>query len=300
MLKFKQFVTQILNEGGHAVSDARPITQAEIDKTYEYVVKNILPLVGITEDAIKPIGSFKKKAPDQTSGDIDIAVLVDAVAGANGIAMEDALQFIDDKLKADGHTTAFNKSLGQVSFGVPIEGKDNNGIAQIDFMLTDNLDWSTFMYHSPDFTKSESKYKGLYRNILLMKIIGNSRREVVKTIDTGETEEYEAYVLRLNQGIVKVRKTFMGKKGLRKNPELMKQFDKFITNAPVEVTDAAFGPGINPSDIMTFEDIWRRFTDPKFIHKDKFDSILTDFVEGIKQNKVPLPSEVVEAYPNLS
>ena len=301
LLKFKDFVNEMfVNEGGHAVGDARPITQAEIDKTYAYVIKEVLPLIGITEDAIKPIGSFKKKAPDQTSGDIDIAVLIDAVAGANGIAMEAALQFVDDKLKADGYGTAFNKGLGQVSFGVPIEGKPNNGTAQIDFMLTDNLDWSTFMYHSPDFTLSESKYKGLYRNQLLMKIIGNLEREDTKLTDKGEVEEYESYVLRLNQGIVKVRKTFLGKKGLRKNPELLKQFDKFITNTPESVTEVAFGPGINPSDIMTFENIWIRFTDPKFIHKDKFDSILTDFVDAIKQNKVPLPTEVVEAYPNLS
>ena len=133
-----------------------------------------------------------------------------------------------------------------------------------------------------------------------MKIVGNSKREDVKLTDQGEVEEYESYVLRLNQGIVKVRKTFMGKKGLRKNPELLKQFDKFITNTPEAVTEVAFGPNVKPSDIMTFENIWRQFTDSKFIHKDKFDSILKDFADAIKQNKVPLPNEVVEAYPNLS
>ena len=45
MLKFKQFVAQILNEGGNAVEDARPISQSEIDATYSYVIKNVYQLM---------------------------------------------------------------------------------------------------------------------------------------------------------------------------------------------------------------------------------------------------------------
>ena len=300
LLKFRQFVNEMLvNEGGNAIEDSRPLTQSEIDKTYEYVVKNVFPILGLTEETAKPIGSFKKKSKDQTSGDIDIAVLADIIAGQNGLSMDEVLTFMESALRGAGYLPIASKGFQQVSIGVPIEGKSNNGVAQIDLMLTDNLEFSTFMYHSPDFTKSESKYKGLYRNILLMMVIGNSKRETTKLTDKGEVQEYKSYVLRLNQGVVSVAKTFMGKKGLVKTAALLKDQDKFITNTPEVITEIAFGPNVPPSEIMTFEDIWRRVTDSNFIHKDKLDSILSDFKNRILQTKVPFPSECIEQYPNI-
>ena len=288
-----------LNEGGNAIEESRPLTQAEIDKTYEFVIKNVYPLLGISADTARPIGSFKKKATDQTSGDIDIAVLAEQIAGSNGIGLDQVLDFMDAALSGAGYKSVKSKGFQQVSIGVPIEGDKKNGIAQIDLMLTDNLDFSTFMYHSPDFTKAESKYKGLYRNILIMNIISNSKRETSKLTDKGEVEEYKSYVLRLNQGVVAVTKTFMGKKGLVKNAALLKDQDKFISNTPEVIAELAFGPDVPPAEIMNFEDVWRHVTDPKFIHKDKLESILKEFNDRIVQTKVPIPSECIEKYPAI-
>ena len=286
-------------EGGNAI-DARPMTQDETKKTYDWVIKNIFPIFKISDkiDA-RPIGSFGKKKSDQTSGDIDIAIGIDQLAGANGISVESVLSFVDDELKKKGYETSKVRGFNQVSFGVPINGYPKLGIGQIDFMFTDSLKWSDFMYHSPDFSKFESKYKGLYRNILLMKIISNADRKATKLTDAGETEEYQSYVVRLNQGVVKVTKSFKGKKGLLKNPKLLKDQDKFITNTPEEVASIAFGPNVLPSDIMTFEDTWNQFTSPTFVHKNKFDKMLKEFILQIKRTKVPIPSEVESEYPQL-
>lgn len=298
--KFADFVNEMkIYEGGNAVEEARPITQAEVDATYQFVIREVYPILGLTEDFAKPIGSFKKKSPDQTSGDIDIAVLAERIAGQNALAMDEVLVFIDSALRGAGYTPSTNKGLQQCSIGVPVEGKKGNGIAQIDLMLTDNLDFSTFMYHSPDFTKSESKYKGLYRNILLMMIISNSKRETTKLTDKGEVEEYKAYVLRLNQGVVSVAKTFMGARGITKQAKLLSDQDRFITNTPEIIAELAFGPDVPVSELMTFEDTWRHVTDPNFLHKDKLESILTDFKNRILQTKVPIPTECVEQYPNI-
>tara|TARA_R110001592_G_scaffold120545_3_gene324974 strand:- start:50639 stop:51583 length:945 start_codon:yes stop_codon:yes gene_type:complete len=286
-------------EGGNAI-EARPMTQDETRKTYDWVIKNIFPIFKISDkiDA-RPIGSFGKKKSDQTSGDIDIAIGIDQLAGVNGISVESVLNFVDDELKKKGYETSKVRGFNQVSFGVPINGDPKLGIGQIDFMFTDSLKWSDFMYHSPDFSKFESKYKGLYRNILLMKIISNADRKATKLTDTGETEEYQSYVVRLNQGVVKVTKSFKGKKGLLKNPKLLKDQDKFITNTPEEVASIAFGPNVLPSDIMTFEDTWNQFTSPTFIYKNKFDKMLKEFILQIKRTKVPIPSEVELEYPQL-
>jgi len=284
-------------EGGNAI-EARPMTQDETKKTYDWVIKNIFPIFKISDkiDA-RPIGSFGKKKGDQTSGDIDIAVGIDQLAGANGISVDSVLDYVDEELKKKGYETSKARGFNQVSFGVPINGDPKLGIGQIDFMFTDSLKWSDFMYHSPDFSKFESKYKGLYRNILLMKVISNAERKATKVTPEGQTEEYQSYVVRLNQGVVRVTKSYAGKKGLLKNPKLLKDQDKFVTNTPEEVVDIAFGKDVNPSDVMTFENTWERVTDPNFIHKDKLENIVKEFVKQIKATKVPIPSEVEKEYP---
>lgn len=289
---------EFVNEGGNAV-ESRPMTQEEAVATFDYVAKKVLPLIGLDTDSAKPIGSFNKKLPDQLSGDLDIACSMDRIAGVNSIAIPDVLDFVEATMKRHGITVVKSIGFNQVSIGVPIAGKATNGIAQVDLMMTSSLDWSTFMYHSPDFKAAESKYKGMYRNVLLMSIVSECKKETTKLTDKGETQEYKQFVIRLGQGIFEVTKTLMGAKGLVKTAKLLHDQDKFVTNTPEAVTEIAFGPNVQPSDIMTFENIWKQFTDKNFIHKDKFDAILQRFKIYIVSSKVPVPTEVEHDFPNL-
>ena len=301
LLKFAEFVNEMfLNEGGNAIEDARPIQQSEVDKTYDYVKKEIFSLFGLRPDLdATPIGSFKKKLDNQTSGDIDIACSIEAIAGNAGITMNEVLDHIEEVLQKAGFSTKKVKGFNQISVGVPIEGDPKKGTAQIDLMLTANMEWSKFMYHSPDFRQEESKYKGMYRNILLMSIVSECKKEATKKLETGETVEYKQYVIRLESGIWEVGKSFMGAKGLVKSAKLLHDQDKFVTSTPEAVTEIAFGSTVLPSQIMTFEEIWKQFEDPKFIHRDKHDAILKRFKDYILSCKVPVPTEVSETYPNL-
>lgn len=302
MLKYKDFVTSYLNEGGNAVEEARPLQQDEVIATYKWVEKNVFPKLGLDGEGTDafPIGSYGKKPQDQTSGDIDIAVSIDKLAGVNGIALEEVLGWLDQKLQSLGYATKAVKGFTQVSFGAPISGSFKNGVAQVDLMLSGNLDWSRFMYHSPNFIESESKYKGMYRNTLLMSIVSESMREITKKTDTGETEEYRSYVIRLEKGIYQVAKTFMGKKGaLVKTATLLHDQDKFITSTPEEVVKFAFGEGVQPSDVMTFENVFSVVNSPKFIHIEKRNEILKRFKDYLLAAKMPMPSEAVESYPNI-
>ena len=52
-------------------------------------------------------------------------------------------------------------------------------------MPSDNMEYSKWMYHSPDFTKAESKYKGLFRNQLIMAIEEVAKLNVV-ALDVNE------------------------------------------------------------------------------------------------------------------
>lgn len=300
MLKFKQFVNKLF-EGGNAIV-SRPMTQEETIKTYEYVQKKIFPIIGLDGDGIDaiPIGSFGKKLADKESSDVDIAVSVDKIAGANGIGMGEVLDWMDKKLSSIGFMTAKVGGFNQLSMGVPINGKASNGIGQIDLMLSTSLNWSKFMYYSPDFKVAESKYKGMYRNILLMSIFSEGTKKTIKTIDSGEIEEYEHYVVHLEKGISYVRKTLMGKKGaLVKTATILHEFNKFVTNTPEEVVHLAFGSHVQPNDVMTFENAWSHFQSSKFPYANKRNEILNRFKAYILGAKVPVPEEVIENYPNL-
>lgn len=299
MLKYSQFIK--LFEGGNAIGDARPLTQEEVISTYKWVEKNIFPKLGLEGSGIDatPIGSYAKKLPHVTSGDIDIAVSIDKIAGVNSITFDSVLDWLDKKLNSLGYSTRVARGFSQVSFGCPIKGDWKIGVGQVDLMLSGNLDWSRFMYYSPNFIESESKYKGLYRNVLLMSIVSEALKEVTKLTDKGEVEEYKQYVIRLEKGMFAVKKTFMGKRGITKTASLIHDQDKFITSAPEDVAHFAFGDNVNPSDIMTFENIWKHFNSPSFPHKSKFESILKRFKDYIIYSKMPIPTEVVEDFPNL-
>jgi hypothetical protein len=289
-------------EGGNSIEESRPMTQTETLETYDYIKKRVFPLLGLDGDEVDaaPIGSFGKKLADKESSDIDVAVSVDKIAGANGISIEDALNWIDQKLSSAGFLTKVAKGFQQISIGVPISGKKGNGIGQVDLMLSTDLNWSRFMYYSPDFTVAESRYKGLYRNVLLMSIFSEGTKKTIKTTDSGEMEEYEHFVVHLEKGISSVRKTLMGKKGsLVKTATILKEFDRFVTSTPEEVAELAFGPKTKPSDIMTFENAWSLFQSKNFLYSDRRKEILDRFKTYILGAKVPAPEEVTKTYPNL-
>jgi hypothetical protein len=291
-MQFVKLFEQFIAESGNSVEDAVPFKQDQVQPTVDWIVKNIFPqigLVGIDDDAAV-IGSAGKKLPDATSGDIDIAVSADKIAGALGTSLDKAVFELDKKLKSMGYFTKLAPAFNQVSFGAPISGDYKNGVGQVDFMLTHDLEWSKFMYHSPDFRKAESMYKGAYRNLLLMSAIGNCFREITKTADKGETAEYQAYVIRLNQGVVQVRKTFEGKRGLLKNAALLREFDKEITRVPQDVVDLLFNGGHKPSEIMSYESLLALIESGDFKYPEKRKAIMKDFVEKLETAKLPLPT----------
>ena len=148
------------------------------------------------------------------------------------------------------------------------------------------------MYHSPDFRTAESMYKGAYRNLLLMAAIGNCFREITKETDKGETAEYQAYVIRLNQGVVQVRKSFEGKRGLLKNAALLKEFDKEITRVPQDIVDLLFNGGHNVSEIMTYEGLKSLIEGGDFKYPGKRKDIMKEYVKKLEDAKLPLPSGI--------
>lgn len=297
-MKFQSLKEWIsLNEGGEAIPNSRPITWDEAQSLYSWIKKTISPKLGIEPEDLEVIGSYGKKIEGQTHGDLDIAVSAESLAERNGLGKDQVLDFVNDALLSMGFETKKMTGFKQVSAGIPIPGTSD--IAQVDFMLSPGLDWSRFIYHSPDFRKGESKYKGVYRNALLMAIITESSKEILKRTPEGDVEELETNVLRYPEGIWRARKSFMGKKGLVKTGQLLRDFDKFVTINPQEVTELAVGKGYTPQSISTFERLWHIVTRDNFIHSDKLDDILLKFAGNLKSMGIPYPEEAIEMYPDI-
>lgn len=281
--------------GGNAVKISRPVTFEEAEKTVEWIKKEIFPrltVIPIEEKDTELLGSYGKKKIGETHGDIDIAVL--NIPDPDSIPKNIELTFLRLDLEGLGFETKVNYGFRIVSFGCPIGGSPNADIVQIDLMLSTNLYWSRFIYHSPDFRKEESKYKGYYRNILLMALITEPTKEIIKTMEDGGIEEIEVNILRYPFGISRVRKNFMGKKGLVKNGKNVEGFDFFVTNDPQEVTNLTVGEKYKPSDINTFEKLWDIVMSPNFKWINKREGIINRFVECLGEQSLSIPKEVEE------
>ena len=289
----KLFEEFILTESGNSVEDAQPFQQDQVAGTLKWLEKNVFPKIGISGmgDDAAVIGSAGKKLPGDTSGDIDIAVSADKIAGYLDVSLQNVLIELNNVLKKLGYETKMAAGFGQVSIAAPIDGNIKNGVGQVDLMLSTDMKWSKFIYESPDFRTGESKYKGAYRNILLMSIIGQCFGKTLSKTPEGATKEYEARVIRMNQGIVQIRKTFQGKKGLIKTAKLLRDFDKEITREPQDVVDMIFN-GAKPKDIVTYEGLKALLESGSFKFPEKVDAILDEFKMRMTHSGLPLPSDI--------
>lgn len=284
--------------GGKAVKNVRPLKQEEVRPTYEWVAKNMLPLLGLEKEDAIPIGSFGKKPLNETSGDIDIAI------DANKFIMEDGsratLGYICEAMdcifgEMEGYETTLLKGFDQLSVKVPINGNESNGYAQVDFMPSTDLKWAEFMYHSPNLAEGESKYKGAVRNAFLMAILSESTKETTKLFE-GKAEEYSSLAIRFPTGVWNIKRSFMGKKGklVQKGTVLESEF---LTKDPQDVIDLAFGPGYGIRAANSFETLWELAHRKDFIHKHRLNEIMSKFAVNLKSMQMDTPIEAIVKYP---
>ena len=288
----------LIVEGGNAVNGT-PMTQTQAKAVFEDVVNKLLPKLGCFEKGTdyEALGSFGKKYENQTSGDIDIAVSIEAISSNFGISIDEVEDKIISICEENHLKYNYGKGIHVISLAWPIPGTKDYG--QVDLMPSDNMEYSKWMYHSPDFTKAESKYKGLFRNQLIMAIIKYADQKVLSKNEQDEVMEYERYALRLNSGIARTVRSHVGKKGRLKNPKAIKELERHITNVPKEIVELAFGKGTKVKNTMTFEDCYKLFMKESFPWKDQRDNIVTDFVKEIFDTKVPVPSEMYDDFEEL-
>ena len=213
----------ILAEGG-AMPGVGAIHIDEIEPTLDKLEK----ILGI-DLKNNVLGSVGKK---EFSGDIDIAL---------DISNEDLPAFVE-KLKSIPEVLDLAKSsvimtkvkIADYDPNKQIQGKPRTGFVQVDFMPGDP-GWLKTYYHAP--SEKDSKYKGVFRNLLLASIVARvNRKDSEQKLPDGRAMQSERYMWSPTDGLVKVLRT----------PEPNKKGDGYTKKNNNKIID---GPYKNPDEI---------------------------------------------------
>lgn len=284
-----------LYEGGNAVPNVGPIRAEDTLPTLKDIETKILKrFLGLSKNDYAALGSTGKKLPGQSSGDIDIAIDINKIKKHLGVDDSELGNAILDII-SDAYPKmdkVYMKGLGIISLAYPIKGSSGN--VQVDLMLSDNIDFSKWMFHSPDFTKNESKWKGLYRTELL-KSISNAVHIPEWTEYFDEFPEIEKRVGRLmldpNKGYKKSIKSFIGTKG-QPIKTGKTEFEEVLSKDPEYITKALLGPDATIKDTVSFETVFSAMNRKGFPWKNKYNEILVYFKSLLETKGLPIPEDI--------
>ena len=265
----------IINEGG-AMPGVGPIHIDEINPTLDALEKTL----GI-DLKNNVLGSVGKK---EFSGDIDVAVQVDP----------DDIPELVKKIEASPLVLDIAKS-SVIMTKVKIVDYDQNkqttkprtGFVQVDFMPGDP-GWMKTYYHSP--SDKESKYKGVFRNIMIATIAAiYQRQDSEETIEDGRPVESERWMWSPADGLVRIRRTPVPKANgqgyTKKNKNEIIQ--KPIKTAP-EIAKALGLDG--PEDLNSYESLkaaMEKNYKPEMVKK-----ILDSFAENGQVKDIGVPDDL--------
>lgn len=229
------------------------------------------------------LGSVGKR---EFSGDIDVALQ---------ISREDIPEFLE-KLKR----TPEIKDIAQSSVimtKVEIQNYDKEkteksnrprtGFVQVDFMPGDPS-WLKTYYHSPN--EKDSKYKGVFRNLLIAEIaMVYDRQDTVDTIPDGRPVRSVRWMWSPTEGLIKVVRTPVPKQS--GDGYTKKNQNKIISGPFKNPDDIAKNMGLNSAeDLYSFEtllDAIKKHYGPDLIKK-----ILAGFTNNRTVQDIGIPSEI--------
>ena len=209
-----------ITEGG-AMPGVGPIHIDEIEPTLDALEK----VLGI-DLKNNVLGSVGKK---EFSGDIDVAIQVDP----------DKIPELVKRLENTPEVLDIAKSsviMTKVKIVDYDESKQTSkprtGYVQVDFMPGDP-GWMKTYYHSP--SETESKYKGVFRNIMIASIAAvHDRKDSAETIDDGRPVESERWMWSPSDGLVRIKRTPTPK---AKGPGYTKKNNNEIISEPIKTAD---------------------------------------------------------------
>lgn len=274
-MSFKSFLAEsVILEGGAAIKGSEPLTQAEAREITAHVVRDLKRILKIESSQIAPVGSAGLKAPDQLSGDIDIAVVADVTLVKSAV----------ESMALDGRFRHM-PGLNVYSFA-KLHGSK---VAQVDIIPTNNIKLVKWAYYN-DPGDLKLGLKGSHRNELLFAIAKYAEYVSKAKDEHGEDSARERLVFDLSRGLYRFVQDRAGKKGLVKS---FATRDKvLLTSDPDKICARLFGDGVTAKQVMTFEDALKLMLSPSFKHKKMLPQILKRAVEGLEGKKLVVPHEL--------
>lgn len=267
---------KFLAEGG-AMPGVGAIHIDEIEPTLDSLEK----VLGI-DLKNNTLGSVGKK---EFSGDIDIAL---------EIAPEDIPAFVE-KLKNIPEVLDIAKSsvimtkvkIADYDPNKQAEGKPRTGYVQVDFMPGDP-GWLKTFYHAPH--EKDSKYKGVFRNILMSSIAAHlDRKDSEQKINDGRPIQSERYMWSPTDGLIRVLRT----------PEPNKKGDGYTKKNNNNIID---GPYKNPDEIAkvlrldSADDLYSYETLRNAMNKnyppELVQAIMKDFADNSVVKDIGVPTDI--------
>lgn len=266
LLEFESFV---LNEGGKALTSVRSVSRDEALATIEDLKINLIPKLGFDwNENVLLIGSAGHK---EKSHDIDLGIF-----GKDTHSIQGKLETLSDEVK-------FMEGLDILSFAWPIAGSGDH--VQVDMIPVVDKKWTEFVYEFPDGSKYKSAHRNWMFSAILSRIIKDKKHD-----DAGQLESYTTYVFKLNDGMFKTKKSFIGKTKRLKKAE--KESEELVTIKPKEFVKFLFGDEYTKEDVVTFEDVWHIMSDSNFKWKDNLTEIKKEYKTFLKRANLVLPTEL--------
>jgi len=229
-------------------------------------------------------------------GDIDVAVKKKFLKDVWNLSEDNFWLDLDNFLKQKNLKYKIIKNFKQFQIIAPLwdemsnhanafdeQGNQKNelGYVQIDFFVGD-VNWiTTIMSSSP----KESKYKALYRNLLLISMFTNI------LIDSKKDKNIKyKIVLDTKEGLrITKRKVLLNKN----NKEILEKLDdKLFSKEPDKITKLLFKDVIKWNDINSFEKLYALYKSDLFKYKQFNDKIDKEFLYTLKTLKQDIPAEI--------
>ena len=269
----------------NAIKSAQPINNMYAVSISNMIINELKRKLNVNAATL---GSTGKKPDDTYSGDIDIAVEME-LSKEN---VDKLKNFLITSFKLNmTDTPEFRELPGlnilSVGFHYEYGILREPMVVQIDFMFTDNLEFSKFIFHSPDYRKNESNFKGLYRTNLLVKIVdfipydGEDRQGNGAKYDfEGNCTDYWKYTLSFSKGLKRTHKSYISPKTgkLLKNPYTVKEDDKIISKNPEDIITFLFGKNVKIKDFNSFESIIKFMFSDRFKYRVQMRDMIMDFI----------------------
>lgn len=284
MKTFSRLSDDVKPNGGNAVKGVSRINQANVKWTYADFVEIVGPLLGLERYSATVIGSAGQKAPDETSGDIDIAIEI-----PNRTLHLDIFEYFLGQLEISGYQFRDMRSIGIISLAYPIvnyDSKQPNAYVQIDLMFVDSLEYATWGYYSPHH--SHSQYKGLYRNELNFFIAKHAELNPT-LIQDGVVVEWERYWFSTSEGLLYGKQTLLSAKTGKITKTARVISKTVVTNNPDKVARFLYGHGCDSGNVLTLEDALREMKDIDFPHIKHIPVIISETIKGIEKKGYPVP-----------